>query len=117
MLVEIHPLYLMVASTEPLALDFPYADDGPRTFDEDGSYADPGAHVAATRTVEFGHSIGEVVTAALEAGLRIDGLTEHTDAAADPRGAMLRREADGRLRLRVTGEALPVLYALRASAP
>src|SRR3712207_9168755 len=41
-LVEIHPLYAMVAAAEePLRLDFPYAFDGPRRFDEPGSYADP----------------------------------------------------------------------------
>ena len=37
-LVEIHPLYAMVeAAGEPLRLDFPYAFDGPRRFDEPGS--------------------------------------------------------------------------------
>ena len=30
LLVEIHPLYEMVASIDPLRLDFPYADDGAR---------------------------------------------------------------------------------------
>src|SRR4051794_25241614 len=42
-LVEIHPLLAMVAGTDPLRLDFPYAFDGPRRFDEDGSYAAPDA--------------------------------------------------------------------------
>ena len=116
-LVEIHPLYVMVGAVDPLTADFPYAHDGPRVFDEDGTYAAPSAQLEATRTVEFAHSIGEVVTAALAAGLRIDGLTEHMDVAADPRGTMLRREADGRMRLRLGDEALPLLYALRASAP
>src|SRR5690349_16648914 len=36
---ELHPLYFMVATVDPLVLDFPYAFDGPRVFDEDGSYA------------------------------------------------------------------------------
>ena len=45
-LVEIHPLYNMVAGREPLALDFPYAADGPRRFEAPGSYADRDAEVA-----------------------------------------------------------------------
>jgi SAM-dependent methyltransferase len=113
-LVELHPLWVMVGSVDPLELDFPYAFDGPRTFDLPGSYADPDAPVAATATVEYAHSLGEVVTAALGAGLRIDALHEHLDAVRDGRG-MLEPEADGRRRLRVTGEVLPLLYTLKAS--
>ena len=113
-LVEIHPLFLMIASLDPLVLDFPYAFDGGRVFDEPGSYADPDADVASTKTIEFAHSLGEVVTAAIDAGLRVDALHEHMDATRDWRG-MLTPEADGRSRLRVGGEILPLSYTLRAS--
>jgi SAM-dependent methyltransferase len=116
-LVEIHPLFNMVAAADPLQLDFPYAFDGPRRFDEPGSYADPDADVAATEQILYGHSLGEVVTAAIGAGLRIDALHEHMDTARDPRGRILKRGEDGRLRLRVGGEALPVLFTLLASRP
>jgi hypothetical protein len=114
-LVEIHPLFVMVAGVDPLALDFPYAFDGPRRFDEPGSYADPDADVAATEQILYGHSLGEIVTAAIEAGLRIDALHEHLETARDPRGGVLAREDDGRYRLRVSGELLPVLFTLTAS--
>jgi SAM-dependent methyltransferase len=114
-LVEIHPLYAAVGSLDPLVLDFPYADAGPQVFDEEGSYANPQAAVAATRTVEHAHSIGEVVTAALAAGLRVEALREHLEVERDPRGTMLAPEDDGLLRLRLGGMALPVLYALVAS--
>jgi SAM-dependent methyltransferase len=113
-LVEIHPLFVMVASLDPLVLDFPYAFDGGRAFDEPGSYADPDAQVASTKTVEYAHSLGEVVTAAVNAGLRVDALHEHMDAVRDWRG-MLTPEADGRSRLRIGGEILPLSYTLRAS--
>jgi SAM-dependent methyltransferase len=116
-LVELHPLFNMVAEREPLTLDFPYANEGPRRFDEPGSYADRDAEVTATAQVLYGHSLGEVVTAALDAGLVIDGLREHFDVGRDPRGDVLERESDGRFRLRVTGELLPVLFTLLASKP
>jgi SAM-dependent methyltransferase len=115
-LVEIHPLYCMLASLEPPTADFPYANDGGRTFDEDGSYADPDAHVAATATIQYAHDLGEVVTAAAGAGLRVDALHEHLDSDVDPRGDLLPRDADGRHRLRLSGERLPVLYTLLATA-
>jgi SAM-dependent methyltransferase len=114
LLVDIHPLAMMVGSTDPLVLDFPYANEGPRRFDEQGSYADPNAEVSATEQVLYGHSLGETVTAAIRAGLRIDALHEHMDATRDGRG-MLPRDEDGRCRLRVGGEILPLFYTLQAS--
>ena len=117
-LVEIHPLYMAMASLDPLVLDFPYADTGPVEFDEPGSYADPQAPVEATRTVEHAHSIGEVVTAALDAGLRVVALREHLEAEHDPRGGMSQtREADGRHRVRIDGVAVPLQYTLVAARP
>jgi SAM-dependent methyltransferase len=116
-LAELHPLFTMIQSVEPLRLDFPYAFAGPRRFDEPGSYADASAAVDATETVEYAHSLGEIVTAAVSAGLRVDALHEHLDAAIDPRGDVLAREADGRYRLRIDGEPLPVLFTLLASRP
>jgi SAM-dependent methyltransferase len=116
-LAEIHPLFTSVESVEPLRLDFPYAFDGPRRFNLPGSYADEGAAVEATETVEYGHSLGEIVTAAVSAGLHVDALYEHLDAAIDPRGDVLTRDPDGRYRLRIGGEPLPVLFTLLASKP
>jgi len=117
LLVEIHPVLAMVGGTDPLVLDFPYAFDGPRAFDEPGSYAGAELPVAATGTIEYAHSLGEVVNAALEAGLRIERLEEHLDSDFDPRGDVLTREDDGRYRLRVDGESLPVLFTLVAAKP
>ncbi len=111
---ELHPLYLTVESLSPLTLDFPYAFDGPREFDEEGSYADRDAVVEATKTIEFAHSLGEVVTAAVEAGLVVDALHEALETDREHRGGLLPQEADGMYRLRVSGEALPVLYTLLA---
>ena len=112
-LVEIHPLLNCVGSLDPLVLDFPYADAGPQQFDEAESYAGPTA--AASRTVQHAHAVGETVTAALGAGLRVEALHEHLEVEHDPRGSFLGREGDGLLRLRVGGAALPVLFTLVAS--
>jgi SAM-dependent methyltransferase len=117
LLVDVHPACMMLASTDPLRLDFPYANDGPRMYDEPGSYAGADLSVAATESVEYGHSIAEVVNAALEAGLKIQRLDEHLHADFDPRGDVLAREDDGFYRLRVDGELLPVLFALVAAKP
>jgi SAM-dependent methyltransferase len=117
LLLDIHPAFAMFESVDPPVLDFPYAFDGPRAFDEDGSYADPSLKVGATETVNYAHSLGEVVTAAVAAGLRVERLDEHMEAERDPRGTVLAREPDGRFRLRLGGEALPVAFTLIARRP
>jgi SAM-dependent methyltransferase len=108
---------LMLASVDPPAFDFPYAFDGPRTYDEPGSYAGSDLAVSSTETVEYGHSLGEIVTAALSAGLRIQHFEEHFEADFDPRGNLLEPEEDGRYRVRVDGELLPLLFTLVAAKP
>ena len=114
-LVEIHPLYNMVGAREPLLLDFPYAADGPRRFEEPGSYADRDADVAVPTEIVYAHSLGETVSAAIGAGLRIDALREHLDSDFDPRGNVLVSQDDGRFGLRVSGERLPILFTLLAT--
>ena len=113
-LVELHPIYQMVARVDPLVLDFPYCYDGPHRFDQDGSYADPAAHLLSTVTIEYAHGIGEVVSAAIAAGLETVHLSERTDAFRDDR-ALGGQEADGRYRVRLGGgEPIPLLYTLLA---
>ena len=104
-LVEIHPLLTMVAAREPFSLDFPYAFDGPHRFDDPGTYAVPNAELASSETV----------TAAIEARMRIDSLIEHLDASKSPSPPIVAREADGRYRLRLDGQRLPILFTLLAT--
>jgi SAM-dependent methyltransferase len=117
LLVDGHPLYTMIESLDPLRLDMPYGGGAERAFDEPGSYAGADLPVAATATVNYAHSLGEIVTAALAAGLRIEHLEEHVEADFDPRGSMLPREDDGLFRLRFDGELLPLLFTLIAAKP
>ena len=117
LLVDGHPLYSMLESADPLRFDFPYVNDGPRAFDEPGSYAGAELDVAATASVNYGHSLGEIVNDALAAGLKIEHLEEHVDADFDPRGDVLPREDDGRYRLRIDGELLPFIFTMIAAKP
>ena len=113
-LVEIHPFVGMIDTLAPLRLDFPYSFDGPHFFNTPGSYTDPLAPVVSTATVQFAHSVGEVVTAAVGAGLTVRWLREHTAAPRDYRGDLGAPEADGRYRVRLGGEPVPMLYTLVA---
>ena len=114
---DIHPFFGMIESVDPLVVDFPYANDGGRPWSGSGTYADPDTETPVTSTVDYAHSLGEVVNTAVAAGFRIDGLDEHLDCPFDPRGDVMTREEDGRYRVRLGGEALPVLFTLRATRP
>ena len=61
-----------------LVVKYPYFErDEPLFFPVVGSYADPTAKVQASRSYNWIHSLGEVVTVLVEAGLRIEWLKEH----------------------------------------
>lgn len=114
LLVDIHPLFAMFRALSPLEADFPYASVGPVSFDEQGSYADKDAVLSASATVEFAHSVGEVITAAVESALQIRYAHEHLECDFDPRG-ILAAEPDGLYRMRIGGRPTPILYTLIAS--
>lgn len=126
-LVELHPLVTMVESLEPLVVDFPYAFDGPHVYAGTGTYANRDADLAWT-TVQYAHSIGEVVSAAVGAGLEVAWLEEHTSGSFNT-GQFDGPEDDGRYRLRLgigrerddgthePAEPLPVLYTFLATRP
>ena len=65
----------------------------------------------------YAHSLGEIVTAAATAGLRIDELTEHLQCSFEHRNGIPLREDDGWWRLRADGIPLPLLFTLRATRP
>ncbi|MCF2530320.1 class I SAM-dependent methyltransferase [Yinghuangia soli] len=115
-LVDLHPAYQTLASFEPLVADWPYGGGEPQRATESGSYADPALKTADHDVVEYPYSLGEIVTAAAGAGLRIDRLTEHVSAEFDPRG-LLPQSPDGAYRLPYGDTHLPLLYSLRAVAP
>jgi SAM-dependent methyltransferase len=82
-------------------------------------YLETGCDYATpTRTgpqVQFRYPLAEVVAAAENAGLRVNQLLEYTATSDGLCIENLRREADGRYRHRVDGEARPVLFSLTAA--
>jgi SAM-dependent methyltransferase len=61
-LVELHPLLLMIDSIDPLVIDFPYNFDGPHYVRGAGSYANRGGTCTRAAT-QYAHSVAEVVMA------------------------------------------------------
>jgi SAM-dependent methyltransferase len=100
-----------------LRLAYPYWEHPePLVFPVTGSYADPTADVGTQTEHSWDHGLGEIVTALIEAGLRIETLVEHPflDWGTD----FLVEGAPGRYVLPpdVDGE-LPLMFSLRARKP
>jgi SAM-dependent methyltransferase len=114
-LVDLHPLYGMLATVDPLLADFPYGGGTVLAFDEGGSYNDPDAPVESTESAVASWDVGEHVTAAVGAGLTVEHLSETTASEHDPRG-MLTPDPDGLYRLRLGPDQppLPLLFTLIA---
>jgi 2-polyprenyl-3-methyl-5-hydroxy-6-metoxy-1,4-benzoquinol methylase len=111
-LLEIHPLVQALADDgRTIAHDMLAA--GPQRWDEaGGTYACPDAALSNTVSYERNHAVGEVATALLSSGLRIEALHEH-DATNSPR-PWLVKGPDGLYRLPEGWPRYPLLYSLRA---
>jgi 2-polyprenyl-3-methyl-5-hydroxy-6-metoxy-1,4-benzoquinol methylase len=113
-LIDIHPVVTMVDTLEPLVVDFPYAGEQPVRFSSAVSYAVGGLDSSTQDSVQWPHGLGEIVTAAAAAGLRVESLTEWFDEEQDPK---LKVGQDGRARLPFGDQYLPTSYGLRARRP
>jgi len=122
-ITEIHPVLQVfenegVASGE-LRLTYPYWEHAePLTFEVSGSYADPTADVGAQVEHGWDHGLGEIVTALIDAGLRIETLVEHP--FLDWKVDFLDEDPDEpgmwRMPPGSAGE-LPLMFSLRATKP
>lgn len=74
-LVEYHPLLFSLADEE-LAFEYPYFNEGPIRIEDEADYAEPGARLTNSVTIEWAHPISEVVTALVSEGLELEFLHE-----------------------------------------
>lgn len=98
-LAEGHPAALVLDDAAPQAegrpgFCLPYFHSEPLLFDDPTDYADSTARLANSKTCEWIHPLGEVVTALIAAGLRLDWLREH-DAVTWQMFKCLTQSPDG----------------------
>ena len=93
----------------------PYTAAVPLIEDRSEDYADPGAILRNTRTHEWLHPLGDVITALLDAGLRLDRFAEHDRIVWQMFDCLIRDET-GYYRW-PDKPWLPLSYSLRAVKP
>ena len=97
------------------ALELPYFEqDQPVVWEDESSYAGSGK-VEQSRSMEWNHGLGEIVTAVLDVGLELTSLTEHDSVPWDALPGLMALDAQtDEYRLRDRPERLPATFTLTA---
>lgn len=115
---ESHPLLWALDDErrdEALVLRYPYFETAePLRWEFPTSYAGDGTPLDNPVTYEWNHGLGEIVTALLDAGLRLTGLEEHREVEWRALPWMVPTE-DGRYALPEGRDRLPLMYTLTAT--
>jgi SAM-dependent methyltransferase len=101
-----------------LALELPYYEHAePLVWHDENTYAGD-EKVASPETAEWNHGLAEIVTALMDAGLRLTSLTEHDSVPWEALpGLMTLDPGSGEYRLTDRPERLPASYTLTAVKP
>lgn len=117
-----HPMFMAIGEdvSDGLRLEQPYFErPEPMTWDEPGSYVETpeGApEFRHGRNHQWHHSIGEILTAVLGAGLVLDSFEETPFSAWTPWPELMVRDGD-RYRLRQDPDRVAMQYVLTAHRP
>jgi SAM-dependent methyltransferase len=98
-----------------LVVDYPYFErEEPLVFDDDGTYVETDAVFTHNRTHSWNHGLGEIVTALLDAGMELTGLTEHDSVPWEALPGQMELLENGEWRLTDRPWRLAHSYTLRA---
>jgi hypothetical protein len=119
---DVHPLAMALDPDrrvgEPVTFRFDYFETvQPGTTSDDTTYTGDGTKLVNQSNHEWSHGIGEIVTAALAAGFRIDALIEDdfTDWPMFP--DMIKDQSTGHYRLPPSSPRLPFYVTLQMTKP
>ncbi len=117
-IAEIHPFAMTLLDEEitNLRFHYPYFEKAATRFEEPGSYATERTDTKNNTTYEWMYPLGEVVTALIEAGLRIETLREFPQCCYQMLPFMKQGE-DGFWYLPKDRNALPFTFTIKATLP
>jgi 2-polyprenyl-3-methyl-5-hydroxy-6-metoxy-1,4-benzoquinol methylase len=98
-----------------IALELPYWEQAqPLEWNDEVTYVGSET-VGSPRSVEWNHSLGEIVTAVLDAGLRLTALVEHDSVPFEPYPGIMTCDTEtGEYRLTERPGRLPATFTLTA---
>ncbi len=113
---EGHPMLLAFDEqrTDEWVLRYPYFEQSePEHSDAPGTYVDSEVEFGHNQARDWSHSLGEVITAVLAAGLELTMFVEHDSVPWEGLPGRMRRDG-GEWRLIEHSERLPLSYTLQA---
>lgn len=115
-IIDAHPITDML-DDEEIRLAFPYLGAEPLSFESAATYTDQQTDLAHKQTYQFAHGLGEIVSAAIDAGMEVEFLHEFTHGFF-PRLPEMRKREDGYYEL-PNGNPLqlPFMFSLKARRP
>ena len=104
-------------ASDGLRVTYPYFEtEKPLVFDEQTTYVEHEEPITNTRTYQWNHGLGEIITALTSSGLVIDLLQEHRGLEWKMFDHMV--EEDGQWKLpRGQRDLVPLMYSLMATKP
>lgn len=103
---------------DDLHLRFPYFERRePLEWDDDATYVETDRPLTATKTYEWNHGLGEIVTALLDAGLVLTMLVEHDSVPWQALPGQMVERADGEFALDALSGVAPLSYTIQARRP
>ena len=98
-----------------LVVRFPYFErPEPLVLEEEGTYVETDVVFQHNLTHSWNHGLGEIVTALMDAGLRLTALTEHDSVPWEAFPGRMEQIGDGEWRLAEEPWRLPHSYTLQA---
>jgi SAM-dependent methyltransferase len=98
-----------------LVVEHPYFErPEPTVWDEGGTYVETDVIFEQNLTHEWNHGLGEIVTALLDAGMELTGLTEHDSVPWNALPGQMEQISGGEWRLASRPWRLPHSYTLQA---
>ena len=114
---EGHPVLWSMNETidDDLHLRFPYFEQQePLEWDSDSTYVATDRPITATKTYEWNHGMGEIVTALLDHVLRLTGLVEYRTVPWEALPGQMVAVEGGEFRLDALDGVAPLTYTLQA---
>ena len=120
-MVEFHPFADVFddenESPEPrVRYPYPSQDSAVQYYFEPGATYTEGVSVLSTPTFEWSHSLGDIITSLISAGLRVEYLHEFMLAGYKARPTMVQA-SDGWWRLPEGHDSIPEMFSLMATKP
>ena len=118
-IVEFHPAsWIFDEESESLQVKYPYFNSGePLALPSTGSYADPAGSSGTFTEYSWCHSLADIVTALIDAGLDLQFVHEFPFTSYPQFPKLMVQGKDGYWRLENGDGSVPLMFSIRATRP